>query len=182
MAEITVSVFGTSRARPGEPNFDVAEQLGRALAEAGFVVASGGYGGTMLATSKGAAEAGGTVVGVTCSAFKNSVVNEYVTREVLTESLDERLAALVGMGQAYVVLPGGTGTLLELAMVWELKNKRFLDQARAIVLLGDFWRPLVDLIATDDPRSTGRITLANEPAEAVECITRVLGPKLGAQQ
>jgi predicted Rossmann-fold nucleotide-binding protein len=86
------------------------------------------------------------------------------------------------MGQAYIVLPGGTGTLLELAMVWELKNKRFLDQGRAIVLLGDFWQPLVDLIATDDPRSTERITPAKEPAEAVECITRILGPKLGAQQ
>jgi uncharacterized protein (TIGR00730 family) len=182
MAETTVSVFGTSRARAGEPAFVAAEQLGRALAEAGFAVANGGYGGTMLATSKGAAEAGGTVVGVTCSAFKNSVVNEYVTREVLTESLDERLATLVEMGQAYVVLPGGTGTLLELAMVWELKNKRFLDQARAIVLLGDFWRPLVDLMATDDPRSTERIALAREPGEAVERIRKILGPKLGAQK
>ena len=181
MAETIVSVFGTSRAQPGEPAFDVAEQLGRALAEAGFVVANGGYGGTMLATSKGAAEAGGTVVGVTCSAFKNSVVNEYVTREVRTDSLDERLATLVEIGQAYVVLPGGTGTLLELAMVWELKNKRFLDQAHAIVLLGDFWQPLVDLVATDDPRSTQRITVVNEPGQAVDCVRKTLGSNLGAQ-
>ena len=172
MARITVSVFGTSRAEPGEPAFDQAEQLGRALAEAGFFVANGGYGGTMLAVSKGATEADGTVIGVTCAAFKNSVVNEYVTREVLTESLDQRLATLVEVGQAYIVLPGGTGTLLELAMVWELKNKRFLDQARAIVLLGDFWQPLVDMIARDDPRSTERITLAETPGDAVECIRR----------
>lgn len=182
MAEITVSVFGTGRAQPGQPVFVMAEQLGQALAEAGFVVANGGYGGTMLASAKGAAEAGGTVVGVTCSAFKNSVANEYVTREVVTDSLDERLATLVEMGQAYVVLPGGTGTLLELATVWELKNKKFLDQARAIVLLGGFWQPLVDLIARDDPRSTGRIVLAQKPGEAVEYIKQTLGPKLEAQK
>jgi uncharacterized protein (TIGR00730 family) len=175
MAETTVSVFGTSRAQPGEPVFAVAQQLGRALAEAGFVVANGGYGGTMLASAQGAAEAGGTVVGVTCSAFKRSVPNEYLTREVHTASLDERLRTLVELGQAYVVLPGGTGTLLELATVWELKNKKFLDPGTAIVLLGEFWEPLVDLIATDDPRSRERIAVVHEPSEVVACIQVALG-------
>jgi uncharacterized protein (TIGR00725 family) len=174
MAEITVSVFGTSRARPGEPAFAVAEQTGRALAQAGFVVANGGYGGTMLAGAKGAAEAGGTVVGVTCSAFKRSVPNEYITREIRTASLDERLSTLVDIGQAYIVLPGGTGTLLELATVWELKNKKFLDLHRAIVLLGEFWRPLVELIAIDDPRSAEKIAVVQEPVEAVACIKAAL--------
>lgn len=178
MSEITVSVFGTSRARPGEPAFVLAEQVGRALAQAGFVVANGGYGGTMLAGAKGAVEAGGTVVGVTCSAFKRSVANEYVSREMVTASLDERLATLVRIGQAYVVLPGGTGTLLELATVWELKNKKFIDREKAIVLLGAFWKPLVDLIATDDPRSTGRIALVQEPDEAVACLREALGTPL----
>ena len=174
MSEITVSVFGTSRARPGEPGFVQAEQVGRALARAGFVVANGGYGGTMLASAKGAAEAGGTVVGVTCSAFKRSVANEYITRERRTASLDERLATLVEIGQAYVVLPGGTGTLLELATVWELKNKKFLDRRKAIVLLGDFWKPLVDLVAADDPNSTEKIALAQTADETVAFISEAL--------
>lgn len=174
MSEITVSVFGTSRAQPGRPGFVQAEQMGRALAQAGFVVANGGYGGTMLASAKGAAEAGGTVVGVTCSAFKRSVPNEYITREVRTTSLDERLTTLVEIGQAYVVLPGGTGTLLELATVWELKNKKFLDPGKAIVLLGAFWQPLVDLIAIDDPRSVDRVAAVEQPDEAVICIKEAL--------
>ncbi len=172
MAEPTVSVFGTSRARPGEPVFVLAEQVGRALAQAGFVVANGGYGGTMLAGAKGAAEAGGTVVGVTCSAFKRSVANEYVGREIRTDSLDERLAALVEIAQAYVVLPGGTGTLLELASVWELKNKKFLDGDKPIVLLGDFWKPVVDVVSKDDPRSVERLVLADTPADAVARIRK----------
>lgn len=170
-----VSVFGTGRAKPGEAVFVLAEQLGRELAEAGFVVANGGYGGTMRAAAKGAAEAGGTVVGVTCSAFKNSVANEFVTREIVTGSLDERLDTLVRLGQGYVVLPGGTGTLLELAKVWELKNKKFLDRAKPLVLLGGFWKPLIDVVCQDDPRSAESVVIADGPAEAVESITQALG-------
>jgi uncharacterized protein (TIGR00725 family) len=128
MDEIVVSIFGTGRAQAGEPAYILAEQVGRALAQAGFAIANGGYGGTMYAAAKGASEAGGTVIGVTCRAFKKSATNEFVTREVMTDSLEERLHKLVEVGRAYVVLPGGTGTLLELASVWELKNKGFLDR------------------------------------------------------
>jgi predicted Rossmann-fold nucleotide-binding protein len=52
-----------------------------------------------------------------------------------------------------VVLPGGTGTLLELAKVWELKNKGFLEERKPIILAGAFWEPLVELIEADDPAS-----------------------------
>jgi uncharacterized protein (TIGR00730 family) len=175
MNRTIVTVFGTGRARKGEPAYVLAEQVGRALAEAGFVVANGGYGGTMRAGAKGAAEAGGTVVGVTCSAFKRSVANEYVTREVRTDSLDERLKNLIKAGHAYVVLPGGTGTLLELASVWELKNKGFLDRARPIILVGDFWKPLVEVVAADDPRCTRSIAVADGPEQVVTLIQQALG-------
>jgi uncharacterized protein (TIGR00730 family) len=175
MRERTVSVFGTARAHAGDPVFALAEQLGRTLAQAGFAVANGGYGGTMLATAKGARQAGGTVVGVTCSAFKSSVANEYVTEMVITASLDERLDTLVRLGTGYVVLPGGTGTLLELARVWELKNKKFFDRAKPIVLLGDFWKPLVDLVCRDDPRSAEQVSFAEGPADAVDRIREALG-------
>ena len=141
-----VSVFGTGRITEGDPVFTLAERLGRALAQAGFALANGGYGGTMLATARGARAGGGTVIGVTCSAFRNSIANGYVSEEVTTTSLDERLGTLVRLGSGYIVLPGGTGTLLELAMVWELKNKKFLDRGKPLVLLGDFWKPVVDLV------------------------------------
>jgi uncharacterized protein (TIGR00725 family) len=169
-----VSVFGTGRARAGEPAYVLAEQMGRALAEAGFIIANGGYGGTMRASAKGAAEAGGTVVGVTCSAFGGKA-NEYITREVRTDSLEERLKNLIKAGDAYVVLPGGTGTLLELAVVWELKNKGFLDRAKPIILVGKFWKPLADLVATDDPRCSESVFLAEGPEQAVQQIKERLG-------
>ena len=93
----------------GDAIFEMAEEIGNLLAQAGFTIANGGYGGTMTAAAKGASEAGGEIIGVTCSAFKNSKPNKYITREIVTESLDERLDTLIKLGQAYIVLPGGTG-------------------------------------------------------------------------
>ncbi len=170
MAEKTVSVFGSGRIGPERPEFAVAEQVGRALAEAGFAIANGGYQGTMRAAARGAAAAGGVVIGVTCCLFAHSTANEYVTREIVTQSLEERLSTLVRLGDAYVVLPGGTGTLLELAMVWELKNKKFLDRAKPIILMGEFWKPVVELVALDQPRCAGCVAFARTPHEVVELI------------
>ena len=172
MAEKTITIFGTGRARPGGTAYTIAYSIGKILANAGFTIANGGYGGTMLAAANGAAEAGGKIIGVTCSAFKGSEANKYVSREIVTDSLDERLDTLLKLGQAYVVLPGGTGTLLELAKVWELKNKGFQDADKPIILVGGFWQPLLDAIASDDPDSGGHIKLADKPGQILELITK----------
>jgi len=170
MSEKNITIFGTGRAKQGDESFQLAYETGKLLAQAGFTIANGGYGGTMLAAAKGAGEAGGEVIGVTCSAFKSSKANKYVTHEIVTASLDERLDTLIKLGQAYVVLPGGTGTLLELAKVWELKNKGFLKTDKPIILLGGFWKPLVELVARDDPDSSRYVKLANEPEQAIQLI------------
>ncbi len=174
MSKKIITIFGTARARPGDSIFTLAMETGRLLAQAGFTVANGGYGGTMLAAAKGAAGAGGEIIGVTCSAFKSSRANEYVTREMVTGSLDERLETLVKLGRAYIVLPGGTGTLLELAKVWELKNKGFLKEDKPVIILGGFWKPLIELIATEDADSSGFVKPADEPKRAVEMIIKSL--------
>ena len=170
MDKKTVTIFGTGRAQEGESAYTLAYETGKLIAQAGFTIANGGYGGTMLAAAKGAVEVGGEVIGVTCSAFKNSIANKYVSREVVTSSLDERLDKLIQLGQAYVVLPGGTGTLLELAKVWELKNKGFLRADKPIILLGGFWKPLVDSVASDDPDSARYVKLAEGPRQVVELV------------
>ena len=171
MSRKTVTIFGTSRARPGDSTFVLALETGRSLARAGFTIANGGYGGTMLAAAKGAAEAGGRIIGVTCSAFKSSTANEYVSRQIVTDSLDERLDTLIELGQAYIALPGGTGTLLELAKVWELRNKGFLKDDKPIILVGEFWKPLVELVGIDDPESSRHVQMADDPQQAVEMIS-----------
>lgn len=173
MAEKIITIFGTSKAQPGEPAYMLAEKLGKLLAQAGFTIANGGYGGTMLAAAKSAAEVGGKTIGVVCTAFSR-IPNEYVTRTIVTGSLDERLDILIELGLAYVILPGGTGTLLELAKVWELKNKGFLANNKPIILVGGFWKPLVNLIAAEDPKIARYVQIADEPNDVKDVLIRLL--------
>lgn len=163
MASKVISIFGTGRAKPGDYAFELAYETGRVLARAGFSIANGGYGGTMLAAAKGAREANGEVIGVTSTAFEGSKANEYVSREIVTDTLDERLDTLTRLGQSYVVLPGGTGTLLELAKVWELRNKGFLPPEKSIIIVGEYWEPLLELIARIDSGSDRHILRAKNP-------------------
>jgi hypothetical protein len=174
MGERIVTIFGTGKAKSGDSAYQLAYETGRLLAEAGFSIANGGYGGTMEASARGASQAGGQTIGVTCSAF-TAKANKYISREVTTDSLQQRLDTLIESGQAYVVLPGGTGTLLELAKVWELENKGFLKKNRPIILVGEFWKPLVDLIRTLEPGSSSLIQLADGPERIKEFLVNIDG-------
>ncbi len=162
MDKKTITLFGSGKFAPNHWAFALARQTGKVLAQSGFAIANGGYGGTMLAAAEGAKQAGGRVIGVTCSAFVGSKANEFVTEEIVTASLDERLDKLIELGDAYVVLPGGTGTLLELAKVWELKRKGFAPTLKPIILLGDFWQPLVDLMAKADEKTKDCVTIVEQ--------------------
>jgi len=170
----TVTVFGTSKASPGDSVFEMAESLGRLLAENGFTIANGGYGGTMLAAAKGAAAVGGKVIGVTCTAFKRSGANEFVTDEISTDCLENRLAKLIELGDAYIVLPGGTGTLLELANVWEHKNKGFANADKPIILVGAFWQPLLAMMAAADANSVEYVESVETPSDVMELLKNLV--------
>jgi uncharacterized protein (TIGR00730 family) len=173
----TVTLFGTSKAIEGDETFVMARTLGRLLAEAGFAIANGGYGGTMLAAAMGAAQAGGHVIGVTCRAFKRGKANAQVCQEIPTDCLSERLAKLIELGDAYVVLPGGTGTLLELADVWEHKNKGFSNADKPIILVGQFWRPLVAMMAQADAGSAQSVECVDTAQEAAALLKAKIKPK-----
>lgn len=162
-----ITLFGTSKTNPGDDVFEMARTLGRRLAAAGFTIANGGYGGTMLAAAMGAAEAGGHVIGVTCRAFKRGRANIHISREIATDCLADRLARLIELGDAYVALPGGTGTLLEVADVWEHKNKGFSNADKPIILVGTFWRPLVKLMAEADADSSRSVECVDNADDAV---------------
>ena len=174
MNEKVITIFGTSNAKDGDKVFNLAYELGKLCAEAGFVIANGGYGGTMLAAAKGAKSAGGKTIGVTCKAFGKKNPNEFVTDNIQTENLTERVAKLIETGDAYAVLPGGTGTLLEFAEIWELVNKGFVNPAKPIILITDFWRPLVELIGAEDPDSAGYVRIACGAKETVEILKECL--------
>ncbi len=174
MSAKAVTIFGTSRVLPGDEIFETARQLGAAFAQAGFTIVNGGYGGTMLAAAKGARSYGGKVIGVTCSAFNRSGANEYITEQIITDSLPQRLARLIELGDGYVVLPGGTGTLLELAEVWELKNKRFIAADKPVILLGSFWQGLVNIIMEQDREALNCLKMVDSVEQAVAAVKKAL--------
>jgi len=167
-----ITVFGSARPEPGTDAYGTARRLGELLARAGFSVATGGYGGTMEAVSHGAREAGGRVIGVTAEAFR-SAANAWVEEEIRVKTWQERLFKLVELGAGYVVLPGGTGTLVELAVVWEWLNKGFL-RVKPFVILGDFWLPVVNAIPASELHSNP-ILRATSPEEAVKLLRHYIG-------
>jgi uncharacterized protein (TIGR00725 family) len=142
--EKIVTVFGSSRPGVGHVDYEEARALGVELAKRGFAVCTGGYGGTMEAASRGAKEAGGKVYGVTAEFFARKA-NVWVDVEVRKKTWAERLFTLIDMGDGFVVCKGGTGTLVELAVVWEMLNKGVMT-AKPVVALGNFWRPIVDRV------------------------------------
>jgi uncharacterized protein (TIGR00725 family) len=139
-----ITVFGSARVRRGSAEYEEALQLGRSLAESGLAICSGGYGGVMEAVSRGASEAGGEVIGVTSRVFR-SKANPWVASECRVGNWQERLFELVRRGQGYVACPGGTGTLVELAVVWEMLNKGIM-RAKPLVVLGPFWLPVIERV------------------------------------
>lgn len=146
-----VTVFGSSQPAPLSPAYQDAYELGRGIAAAGWTLCNGGYGGTMEAAARGASEVGGHTIGVTCRIFGRGGANEFIQQEIPTFYLLTRLDTLVRLGQAYLILPGGTGTLLELALVWELFNKKLLRRQAPIILLGGHWQPVYELIRREQP-------------------------------
>lgn len=176
----TITVFGSSRPRPGDPYFEEAQQLGAALAAKGLAVCSGGYGGVMEAVSRGAREAGGKTLAVTAKFFR-SQVNQWVEEEIRVDTWQERLFELVRRGDGYVICRGGTGTLVELAVVWEMINKGVMKR-RPAVALGTFWTPVIECVREveigNDSRWTERehplIHSVGSPAEAASYLAEEL--------
>jgi uncharacterized protein (TIGR00725 family) len=142
-----VTIFGSSRPRHAEPEYTIAYELGKLLTIAGYVVCNGGYGGTMEASACGAKEAAGRTVGITCEFF-GKTANTYTDETIVTKTLNERLMKLVDIADAYIVLKGGTGTLLELATVWEYMNKHVIAQ-KPIVVVGTFLSPVMTILKNE---------------------------------
>ncbi|MCS6836665.1 MAG: TIGR00730 family Rossman fold protein [Anaerolineae bacterium] len=144
----TIAVYGSARLLPDDPVYQQTYAVGRALAQTGYVVMTGGYGGVMAAASQGAAEAGGHVIGVTVGQrlTAEKEVNPWVKEEIYYDKLDDRLAHLVERADGYVVMPGGIGTLQEITEAWTALRIHIVPP-RPFVFYGYFWRPIFDLLA-----------------------------------
>ncbi|MDW8065297.1 MAG: LOG family protein [Anaerolineae bacterium] len=183
MRSRTISVFGGSASLPHSMDYQIAVELGRRLAQAGFIVISGGYGGTMEAVSRGAKEAGGFTIGVTVDLFDRwgLKANPYLDVEIKFPTLFQRLHYLVTAGDAWIALPGGIGTLSEMALAWSFLQTGEIP-TRPLLLLGSRWRRLLE--AYIDPfyireEDAALLRLVETPEEAVAALQAGLERPIG---
>jgi uncharacterized protein (TIGR00730 family) len=144
-----VTVFGSARTRPGDPEYRRAEELGRALAKAGHAVITGGGPGDMEAVSKGAFEAGGQTIGACIELPHEEKPNPYLTRTISFRYFFVRKVMFVKYSKAFVILPGGFGTLDELFEALTLVQTHKVASF-PILLAGDdgFWDGLLSWLSS----------------------------------
>jgi uncharacterized protein (TIGR00730 family) len=141
-----ITVFGGAQPKEDSAAYDEARELGKLLAERGHAVLTGGYMGTMEAVSRGASEAGGHVIGVTCidiEDWRGTAPNQWVKEERRKKSLMERLQTLIEGCDAAIALSGGAGTLTEVSLMWNLMIVESLPP-RPLILVGSGWQSTFD--------------------------------------
>jgi len=172
----TVTIFGSSLPAESSPAYKEARLLGRLCVEAGFAICNGGYGGLMEATARGAREAGGNAIGVTCAIWA-AKANPWISEEVRTRTFPERIMTLIERGDAYVVLPGGTGTLAELALTWEMMNKSALSGSvggrKPLLVLSPYWLPVIECLNQEAQLGVGGPPPFDRLARAMQIVTLV---------
>jgi hypothetical protein len=141
-----VTVFGGARVPASSKLYEESRVLGRLLGQAGYVVATGGYTGTMEAVLRGAAEAGAYTIGYTCATFDAGFrPNTWVQEERKTQTLSARIQRMADESDAFVVVHGGLGTLAELALVWNMMLANETRQ-RPFVVVGPEWPQVIESV------------------------------------
>jgi uncharacterized protein (TIGR00730 family) len=174
---MNVSVFGGSKPKEGDSAYEEAMELGRLLAQRGHAVLTGGYIGTMEAVSRGASEAGGHVIGVTCEDIENwrkVAPNQWVKEERRSKSLMDRLQVLIQDCDAALVLPGGAGTLTEVSLMWNLMIVESRHRS-PLILIGSGWQATFDQFFKDfdgymSASQKGLLGFAEDVRSAVEML------------
>ena len=172
-----VTVFGSARFDEDHPYYAMGREVGRRLAEAGFAVMTGGGPGVMEAANRGAKDAGGLSLGCNIRLPREQEPNQYLDRFVEFEHFFVRKVMLVKYSSAFIVLPGGFGTLDEAFEVVTLIQTRKLESFPVVAIGGTYWEELKQFLTdsllkegTISPDDLKLITLADSPAAAVERI------------
>lgn len=176
-----VSIFGSARVKPGSDVYRLAEDLGRRLVEAGFAVITGGGGGVMEAGNKGAAEAGGHSVGLNIELPFEQRPNPYANVRLSFRYFFVRKVIFVKYSVAYIVMPGGFGTLDELAEAITLIQTQRIRPFPVILIGSDYWNGLIewfrDQLARHEmisPDDLDLIRVMDDPADVIRLIRQMV--------
>jgi uncharacterized protein (TIGR00730 family) len=172
-----VSVFGSARVLPGSPDYDRAERIGAELAQAGYAVITGGGPGVMEAANKGAVSANGVSVGLGIELPLEQGLNDYVDIGIEFRYFFVRKTVFIKYSQAFVVLPGGFGTLDELFEALTLVQTGKITKFPIVLVGSGYWAGMVSwikesLLAEDkiSPSDPELLHVADDPAEVAEII------------
>jgi uncharacterized protein (TIGR00730 family) len=176
-----VSMFGSARAKPGEPNYEQAVEIARLLVKSGFSVISGGGPGIMEAANKGAAEAGGKSVGLNIRLPYEQKPNPYANIRMNFRYFFVRKVMFVKYAMAYVILPGGFGTLDEFSEAITLIQTHRIKPFPVILVNRNYWKGLLDwmreVVCTEcliSPEDMDIIQVIDEPEEVVRAIKKIV--------
>lgn len=172
-----VTIFGSARFEEDHDYYKLARETGRLLAQAGYTIITGGGPGIMEAANRGAKDAGGQSIGCNISLPVEQQPNPYVDRFVQFEHFFVRKMMMIKLSSAFVLLPGGFGTLDEVFETVTLMQTGKIEAMPVVVLGGDFWEKMREFITgsmlasqTISPSDLDLISLAESPQEVVEKI------------
>ncbi|MDO8210746.1 TIGR00730 family Rossman fold protein [Conexibacter sp. CPCC 206217] len=178
-----VAVFGSARTPEDDPEYALARELGRRLGEVGFAVITGGGPGAMEAANRGAQEGGAMSIGLTIDLPFETGQNPHLDLPLNFHYFFTRKVMFVRYSRAFVVLPGGFGTLDELFEALTLIQTRKIRSFPVVLVGADFWAPLIDwlrdrVLASGkiSPEDMERFVLVDSAAAAVEIVEAACGP------
>ncbi|MEZ4494547.1 MAG: TIGR00730 family Rossman fold protein [Dehalococcoidia bacterium] len=181
-----VTVFGSARMHDGHPYYALGREVGAAFSRAGFTVMTGGGPGIMEAANRGAREAGGASIGCTINLPFEQQGNPYLDKRVHFDHFFVRKVMLVKYSYAFIVLPGGFGTLDELFESATLIQTGIIHDFPVVLMGSEFWEPILaalreTLVAEGaiNGNDLERIYLTDNPAEAVEHVKAAVIQRFG---
>lgn len=175
-----VSIFGSSRTKPDSPYYKKAEEIAALMVKNNYAVITGGGGGIMEAANKGAAEAGGVSVGLNITLPFEQVPNSYSTIKLQFNYFFIRKVMFVKYASAYIIMPGGFGTLDELFESVTLIQTHRIKPLPVIMVGRNYWQGLIDwikerLIAEKNasPEDLDIIQIIDDPEEILQAVKKV---------
>lgn len=176
-----VSIFGSARVAPGDPIYEKAYSIAKLLAARGYAVITGGGGGVMEAANKGAAEGQGRSVGLNIELPFEQKPNPYANRKLSFRYFFVRKVMFIKYAQAYVVLPGGYGTLDELSEALTLIQTKKIKPFPVLMVGSSFWGPLLEWFKSTmladhkiSPEDLDIFRILDDPEEVVREICRTV--------
>ena len=175
------SIFGSTRIKPGDDVYQKAEIIGRLLAENGFSVITGGGPGVMEAANKGASDAGGKSIGLNIELPLEQKPNPYANITLSFRYFFVRKVMFVKYAMAYIILPGGFGTMDELLESITLIQTHKIKPFPVILVGSKYWKGLLDWIkevvlkeGRMSPADLDILQLIDEPAEIIKTIKKTV--------